>query len=64
VVSPQKRNRKSPRNYDKELYKESNLIVRFFVKLKYFRRIAARYDKLLLNYMCLVKPAATVICLR
>jgi putative transposase len=32
--------------YDKDLYRERNRIERFFNKLKQFRRIATRYDKL------------------
>lgn len=42
VVIPPKRNRKSPRVYDGELYKERNRIERFFNKLKHFRRVATR----------------------
>jgi len=49
VVIPPKRNRKTPRDYNKELYKERNLIERLFAKLKQFRRVATRYDKLLVN---------------
>jgi transposase len=37
------------RPYDAELYKERNVIERFFNKLKQFRRVATRYDKLLAN---------------
>lgn len=32
--------------YDKERYKRRNQVERFFNKLKHFRRIATRYDKL------------------
>jgi transposase len=45
VVSP-KKNRKKPREYDKELYKQRNEVERMFQRLKRFRRIATRYDKL------------------
>ena len=38
------RARKLP--YDKQLYRERNRIERFFNKLKQFRRLATRYDKL------------------
>jgi transposase len=38
-------------SYDTELYKERNRIERFFNKLKQFRRVATRYDKLLANFM-------------
>jgi putative transposase len=43
VVIPPKRNRKIQRAYDVQLYKERNLIERFFNKLKHFRRVATRY---------------------
>ena len=64
VVIPPKRNRKVQRPYDAELYKERNRIERFFIKLKQFRRVATRYDKLLANFMGFVKLAAIAIWLR
>ena len=59
-----KRNRKLKRPYDAELYKERNVIERFFNKLKQFRRVATRYDKFLVNFMGFVKLAAIAIWLR
>jgi transposase len=44
-------------HYDKELYRGRNRIERFFNKLKQFRRIATRYDKLAKTFfaaVCLV----------
>ena len=64
VVIPRKRNRKKPRAYDRDLYKERNKIERFFNKLKQFRRVATRYDKLLDNFMGFVKLAAIAIWLQ
>jgi putative transposase len=64
IVIPPKRNRKVQRSYDVDLYKERNLIERFFNKLKQFRRVATRYDKLLVNFMGFVKLAAIAIWLR
>lgn len=64
VVIPPKRNRKVRRSYDTDLYKERNRIERFFSKLKHFRRVATRYDKLLANFMGFVKLAAIAIWLR
>jgi transposase len=46
VVIPPWRQRKAPRKYDRELYKARHLIENFFCKLKHFRGIATRYDKL------------------
>lgn len=63
VVIPPKRNRKVQRSYDTDLYKERNIIERFFSKLKHFRRVATRYDKLLANFMGFVKLAAIVVAL-
>ena len=64
IVIPPKRNRKVQRSYDADLYKERNRVERFFSKLKQFRRVATRYDKLLQNFMGFVKLAAIAIWLR
>jgi putative transposase len=64
VVIPPKRNRRVQRAYDVDLYKERNRIERFFSKLKHFRRVGTRYDKLLANFMGFVKLAAIAIWLR
>lgn len=45
-VVPPKKNRKKPWDYDKEIYKKRNEVERLFCRLKRFRRIATRYDKL------------------
>jgi transposase len=45
-IVPPKANRKIPWEYDKELCKQRNVIERFFRRLKEFRRIFTRYDKL------------------
>ena len=46
AVVPPKKNCKSPWLYDKQLYKQRNLIERFFLRLKRFRKVFTRYDKL------------------
>jgi putative transposase len=63
-VIPPKSNRRTPIDYDKALYKERNLVERFFNKLKQFRRVATRYDKLLANYRGFVILAAITILLK
>ena len=45
-VVPPKANRKEPWPYDVNLYKKRNEIERFFLRLKRFRRVFTRYDKL------------------
>ena len=58
-----KANRKTPRACDFALYCERNLIERFFNKLKHFRAIATRYDKLARNFLAGVQLACTLILL-
>ncbi len=45
-VVPPKSNRLSPWEYDRELYKKRNEVERLFRRLKGFRRIFSRFDKL------------------
>ena len=45
-VVPPKSNRKEPWEYDEERYKQRNEIERYFLRLKRFRKIFTRYDKL------------------
>ena len=60
-VIPPMPQRKHQHKYDKTLYKERNKIERFFNRLKHFRRVATRYDKLVRNFMGFVKLAAIAI---
>ena len=53
-----------PQACDWRLYKERNLVERLFAKLKQFRRVATRYDKLLQNFRGFVLIAAIVLWLR
>ena len=46
-VVPPKKNRKDPWEYDAERYKRRNEIERNFLRLKRFRKIFVRYDKLM-----------------
>ena len=62
-VIPPKANRKAPRSCDFALYCERNLIERFFNKLKHFRAIATRYDKLARNFLAGVQLACAIILL-
>jgi transposase len=51
TVIPSRSNSLNPRKYDKNLYKQRNLVERFYGKIKHFRRIATRYDKLAVTFM-------------
>lgn len=63
AVIPPKRNRIVQRKYDKERYKARHLIENFFQKLKQFRAIATRYDKLARNFLAGVQLASACILL-
>ena len=61
---PPKSNRKAPVCFSPSLYRQRNVIERFFNKLKYFRPIATRYDKLGSSFLAMVKLAAIRLRLR
>jgi len=54
LVIPPKKNRKYPWQYDTELYKRCNEVERFFLRLKRFRKVFTRYDKLDIIYFSVV----------
>ena len=56
--------RKRRFRWKKAIYRQRNLIERFFNKLKQFRRIATRYDKLGLNFQAFLQLAVVRISLR
>jgi transposase len=62
-VIPPKANRKTKRECDFALYRERNLVERFFNKLKHFRAIATRYDKLARNFLAGIQLASAIILL-
>ena len=45
AVIPAKKNRIMSIHHDRHIYKERNIVERFFNRIKHFRRIATRYDK-------------------
>ena len=61
---PPKGNRRWKPCFSKWLYRERNLIERFFSKLKHFRRVATRYDKLAANFLAMIQLAAMRLWLR
>ena len=62
-VIPPMPQRKTPRPCDYALYAERNLVERFFNKLKHFRAIATRYDKLARNFLAGIHLASAIILL-
>lgn len=61
AVIPPPSHRIEHRAYDRHLYKDRNLVERFFNRLKQFRRMATRYDKLARNFVSLLNLVCTYI---
>jgi transposase len=61
---PSQSNVRVRRVVDPKIYRQRNLVERFFNKLKHFRRIATRYDKLARNFLAAVLLASTRIWMR
>jgi transposase len=64
AVIPSLSSRKERRDYDRERYKDRNLIERFWHKLKQYRRVATRYEKTAQNFLAFVHVASIMILLR
>jgi putative transposase len=59
-VIPNNPTRKRKHPFDPALYRRRNLVERTFCRLKDFRRIATRYDKLAANFAAAVVLASIV----
>jgi len=64
AVIPAQKGRKEPREIDRHLYRERNLVERFWSKAKQYRRVATRYEKKAVNYLAFVKVAAMLVMLK
>jgi transposase len=63
-VIPSKKNAKQPRDYDDWRYRERHGVECFINKLKQYRRVFSRFDKLARRYLGFVYVASTLIWLR
>ena len=61
AVIPPKSNRKKDIGCDMEKYRRRHLVENFFCKIKYFRRIATRYDQTASSYAAMIWVAAAVL---
>ena len=61
---PPKRNRTEALCFSPYLYRARNLVERYFNKIKHFRRVATRYDKLAANYLAFIQLASIRLWLR
>jgi transposase len=58
---PKKADEQPQRLFDRELYRERNRVERCINRLKQFRRVATRYEKLAINYLAMVTIAAILL---
>ncbi len=63
-VVPPKANRRDPWDYDRELYKKRNQVERLFRRLKGFRRIFSRFEKLDIVFLAFIYFAFIIEALR
>lgn len=61
AVIPPRKNRNAPRTYDRHAYRERHLIECLFNRLKQFRRIATRYEKLARNFLSMLNLATAYV---
>lgn len=59
MVIPSNATRRRPYPLNRQAYKRRNLIERMFCRLKDFRRIATRYDKLARDFLSAIAIVAT-----
>ena len=64
AVIPHRSNRKQPRWHDEHLCRERHLVECYIGKMKRYRRIFSRFDKLDGRYMGFLQFAAVLIWLR
>lgn len=60
AVIPSTSSRNTPYPLDRRAYRRRNVIERFFCRLKNWRRIATRYDRLAANYLAAIALVAAV----
>lgn len=61
AVIPPRANRREQRAFDTHQYQHRNLIERCFCRMKHFRRIATRYDKLASRFSAFIALVAAFI---
>lgn len=61
AVIPPRSNRRCPRTFDTHRYRARHLIENLFARLKQFRRLATRYDKLAAHFAAFVTLASICV---
>jgi transposase len=64
AVIPPKKNRLEQREYDRHLYRERHLVECFINKIKHYRRVFSRFEKLSKNYLGFLSFVSALVWLR
>jgi transposase len=64
AVIPPRANRRQRIRWSKAIYRHRNLIERFFCRIKHFRRIATRYEKLAERFASFVCLVCAFVCMQ
>lgn len=64
AVIPPKKNRLAQREYDEHLYRERHLIECFINKIKHYRGVFSRFEKLSKNYLGFLSFVSALVWLR
>jgi transposase len=64
AVIPPRNNRTEQREYDRHLYRERHLVECFINKIKHYRRVFSRFEKLSKNYLGFLSFVSALIWLR
>jgi transposase len=64
AVIPPKKSRLVQREYDRHLYRERHLIECFINKIKHYRRVFSRFEKLSKNYLGFLSFVSALVWLR
>jgi transposase len=64
AVIPSRKNCTERRDYDRDRYKDRNLVERFWNKVKHYRRVATRYEKTARNFLAFIHVASIMVLLQ
>lgn len=62
-VIPPRANRREMIRWSKSIYRHRNLVERFFCRIKHYRRIATRYEKLVERFASFISLVGSVLCI-
>ena len=60
---PPRANRRDMIRYSKAIYRHRNLVERFFCRIKHYRRIATRYEKLAERFASFISLVGSIMCI-